>query len=255
MPARGRNTRSDGAASAPIDFAQAKEPSGLQRPYLRRPDARLQGFHPCFLAFSLVGTWVVGRAIPPGWCSLVGWCVRGGRAGAGRRLPPRSGGPPAAPRPPAAGGAAGAAAPAAAFREGRRADLPEELSAVPPVRRDRTDAADDLRGSASLGAGDQAEGGGGRDAALPLRSRRRHPAAEERSAAEPAGIQTIARWVDSGAPLGNPADLPPPVTFPDPNKWAFADQFGPPDIVIARSRSRCRPGDRTSGGGRSCRPA
>src|SRR5512145_2971384 len=45
-------------------------------------------------------------------------------------------------------------------------------------------------------------------------------------------IQTIARWVDNGAPLGNPADLPPPVTFPDPNKWAFADQFGPPDIVI-----------------------
>jgi hypothetical protein len=48
----------------------------------------------------------------------------------------------------------------------------------------------------------------------------------------PQEIQTIARWVDNGAPLGNPADLPPPVTFPDPNKWAFADQFGPPDIVI-----------------------
>jgi mono/diheme cytochrome c family protein len=47
-----------------------------------------------------------------------------------------------------------------------------------------------------------------------------------------AEIQTIARWVDSGSPLGNPADLPPPLSFPDPNKWAFADQFGPPDLVI-----------------------
>jgi mono/diheme cytochrome c family protein len=47
-----------------------------------------------------------------------------------------------------------------------------------------------------------------------------------------AEMQTIARWVDDGAPLGNPADLPPPVSFPDLNKWAFADQFGPPDLVI-----------------------
>lgn len=47
-----------------------------------------------------------------------------------------------------------------------------------------------------------------------------------------AEIQTIARWVDSDAPLGNPADLPAPVSFPDLNKWAFADQFGPPDLVI-----------------------
>ena len=49
------------------------------------------------------------------------------------------------------------------------------------------------------------------------------------SAAE---IQTIARWVDSGAPLGNRADLPPPVTFPDPNEWAFAKQFGAPDLIV-----------------------
>jgi mono/diheme cytochrome c family protein len=47
-----------------------------------------------------------------------------------------------------------------------------------------------------------------------------------------AEIQTIARWVDSGAPLGNPADLPPPVTFPDPTKWAFEDQFGKPDLIV-----------------------
>ena len=30
-----------------------------------------------------------------------------------------------------------------------------------------------------------------------------------------ADIQTIVRWVDTGAPLGNVADLPPPVQFPD----------------------------------------
>jgi len=45
-------------------------------------------------------------------------------------------------------------------------------------------------------------------------------------------IQTLARWADTGAPLGNPADLPPPLTFPEPTKWTFADQFGPPDLVV-----------------------
>jgi mono/diheme cytochrome c family protein len=47
-----------------------------------------------------------------------------------------------------------------------------------------------------------------------------------------AQIQTIARWVDNGAPLGNPADLPPAPKFPDPNQWAFADQFGEPDLIV-----------------------
>jgi hypothetical protein len=47
-----------------------------------------------------------------------------------------------------------------------------------------------------------------------------------------AEIQTIVRWIDNGSPAGNPADLPPPRSFPDPDKWAFADQFGPPDLII-----------------------
>jgi mono/diheme cytochrome c family protein len=47
-----------------------------------------------------------------------------------------------------------------------------------------------------------------------------------------AEIQTIAQWADAGAPLGNPADMPPPITFPDPTKWAFADEFGQPDLVV-----------------------
>jgi hypothetical protein len=45
-------------------------------------------------------------------------------------------------------------------------------------------------------------------------------------------IQTIVRWVDSGAPRGNLADLPAPVQFPDTNKWTYAEQFGPPDVIV-----------------------
>ena len=45
-------------------------------------------------------------------------------------------------------------------------------------------------------------------------------------------IQTIARWVDSGAAFGNRADLPPPVTFPNPNEWAFEKMFGAPDLIV-----------------------
>ncbi|MEW6323137.1 MAG: cytochrome c [Acidobacteriota bacterium] len=47
-----------------------------------------------------------------------------------------------------------------------------------------------------------------------------------------AEIRTVARWVDAGAPRGNPADMPPPIAFPDPTKWAYQDQFGPPDIIV-----------------------
>ena len=45
-------------------------------------------------------------------------------------------------------------------------------------------------------------------------------------------IDTIARWVDAGAPLGDPTDLPAPLSFPDLSEWAYADEFGPPDLVI-----------------------
>jgi len=45
-------------------------------------------------------------------------------------------------------------------------------------------------------------------------------------------VQTIARWVDTGAPLGNRADLPRSPTFPDPNTWAYANEFGPPDLIV-----------------------
>jgi mono/diheme cytochrome c family protein len=43
-----------------------------------------------------------------------------------------------------------------------------------------------------------------------------------------AEITTIARWADSGAPRGNPADLPPPRVFADASTW----QIGTPDLIV-----------------------
>jgi mono/diheme cytochrome c family protein len=47
-----------------------------------------------------------------------------------------------------------------------------------------------------------------------------------------AEIATITRWVDDGTPLGDPKDLPPPVTFPDQGGWQFAKLYGEPDLVL-----------------------
>lgn len=47
-------------------------------------------------------------------------------------------------------------------------------------------------------------------------------------------IGTIVAWVDAGAPLGDPADLPPAATFPDPSEFRLQDYFGrAPDLVIS----------------------
>ena len=45
-------------------------------------------------------------------------------------------------------------------------------------------------------------------------------------------IETIVAWVDGGRVEGDPADLPPPVEFPDPNEWRLADEFGEPDLIV-----------------------
>ena len=45
-------------------------------------------------------------------------------------------------------------------------------------------------------------------------------------------IATIVRWVDAGAPEGDPADSPPAVDWPDAGEWRLADQFGPPDLIV-----------------------
>jgi len=51
-----------------------------------------------------------------------------------------------------------------------------------------------------------------------------------------AQIDTIVRWVDGGAPEGNPKDMPPPKPLVTDNEWqAVRDGFGPPDLVIKSS--------------------
>ena len=44
-----------------------------------------------------------------------------------------------------------------------------------------------------------------------------------------AEIAMIGRWVDAGAPEGNPADMPAPKKFGDPREWAL----GKPDLIVA----------------------
>jgi len=41
-------------------------------------------------------------------------------------------------------------------------------------------------------------------------------------------MATIAKWVDNGAPEGNPADMPPPRSFPDGQAW----HIGQPDLIV-----------------------
>ena len=49
-------------------------------------------------------------------------------------------------------------------------------------------------------------------------------------------VDTIVRWVDGGAPQGDPKDLPPPRPLVTDNEWkAVKDGFGPPDLVIRSS--------------------
>ena len=41
-------------------------------------------------------------------------------------------------------------------------------------------------------------------------------------------IAKIARWADSGAPRGNPADMPPPRKWEDAGTWSI----GAPDLIV-----------------------
>jgi hypothetical protein len=47
-----------------------------------------------------------------------------------------------------------------------------------------------------------------------------------------AQIATIVRWVDAGAPLGDPKDMPPPKNFPEDDGWLLAKTYGQPDLVL-----------------------
>ena len=47
-------------------------------------------------------------------------------------------------------------------------------------------------------------------------------------------IDTIVRWIDAGAPQGDPKDMPVAVKWPDDQGWNFARLFGQtePDLII-----------------------
>jgi hypothetical protein len=45
-------------------------------------------------------------------------------------------------------------------------------------------------------------------------------------------IETITRWVDDGAPEGDPSKLGPPPELPDGKEWQLAERLGPPDFVV-----------------------
>src|SRR5580704_15563315 len=45
-------------------------------------------------------------------------------------------------------------------------------------------------------------------------------------------IATIVKWVDSGAPMGNLKDMPPPKQWPAGNDWQASQVLGKPDFVI-----------------------
>jgi hypothetical protein len=45
-------------------------------------------------------------------------------------------------------------------------------------------------------------------------------------------IDTIVRWVDAGAPLGDPKDMPPAKQWASDEGWQLAKQFGEPEIIV-----------------------
>ena len=47
-----------------------------------------------------------------------------------------------------------------------------------------------------------------------------------------AQISTVLKWVDAGAPQGDPKDMPAAKQWPDNKGWLLSEQFGQPDLVI-----------------------
>jgi hypothetical protein len=56
-----------------------------------------------------------------------------------------------------------------------------------------------------------------------------------------AEIGTIVEWADAGAPLGNAAELPAPVEWPDQRIWQLEADLGEPDLVIKSKPYTVRP--------------
>ena len=83
-----------------------------------------------------------------------------------------------------------------------------------------------------MGPVDQAEGRRARDAAVAHRSKRRHHEVQDDPSLSDGEIATISAWVDAGAPMGNPADMPQPRQFSDLDSWFI----GKPDIVVTMDK-------------------
>jgi hypothetical protein len=64
------------------------------------------------------------------------------------------------------------------------------------------------------------------------RSPRRYPQVQGDPLLTDTEIAKIVNWVDGGALLGNPADLPPPRKFTDLDQW----HIGKPDLVLTMAR-------------------
>jgi hypothetical protein len=57
-----------------------------------------------------------------------------------------------------------------------------------------------------------------------------------------AQIDAIVKWVDAGAPQGDPKDLPPAKALITSNEWqGVTDGFGPPDVVVKSSEYKMPP--------------
>jgi hypothetical protein len=52
-------------------------------------------------------------------------------------------------------------------------------------------------------------------------------------------IATIVKWVDAGAPKGNPADMPPPRKFEDTDTW----HMGEPDLIVQLPKDQIVPAE------------
>jgi hypothetical protein len=59
-----------------------------------------------------------------------------------------------------------------------------------------------------------------------------------------AQMQTIVKWVDEGAPEGNPRDMPAAKVFDDDGSWQLAKQLGrPPDLILEAPDYTVKKGD------------
>ena len=130
-------------------------------------------------------------------------------------------------------GQAPPAAPQVTFTKDIAPILAAQLSELPPARLGGADVAPHLRGCAALrpsmkqrtALAQQA----GRDAAVVHREDIGIQQYKDDISLSDDEIAKIATWADSGAPRGNPADMPPPLKFADASDMAI----GTPDLIVS----------------------